>query len=74
MATLTIRNVPDTVVSRLKGAAERNRRSMEEEVRQLLEQRYPHRLELRDRIRDRWKRYPAPRAEQVDEWIETGRK
>lgn len=73
MATLTIRNVPNDVVERLKRAAGHNRRSMEQEVRQLLEQRYPDRGDLRDRIRERWKRFPAPRAEQIDEWIETGR-
>jgi plasmid stability protein len=74
MATLTIRNVPDDVVARPKGAAEHNRRSMEQEVRELLVQRYPDRDRLLDRIRERWNRFPAPRAAQIDEWIETGRK
>lgn len=74
MATLTIRNVPDDVVGRLKEAAERKQRSMEQEVRELLNQRYPERQGLFSSIRDRWGRFPAPRAEQVEEWIEKGRK
>ena len=36
MATLTIRNVPPSVVKSLKALARRSRRSMEEEVRELL--------------------------------------
>lgn len=46
MATLTIRNIPPEVLDRLKHAAARNRRSMEEEVRQLLQQRYADRLDV----------------------------
>ena len=37
MATLTIRNVPTKVVRALKAQAERNRRSMEQEVREIIE-------------------------------------
>ncbi len=71
MATLTVRN---GVIRRLKDAAGLNGRSMEQEVRELLSQRYQARDEILARIRDRWNRFPAPQASQVDEWIETGRK
>ncbi len=73
MATLTIRNVADDVVGRLKESAARNRRSMEQEVRELLSQRFASREELAARIRKRWESSPPIRAEQVDAWIDTGR-
>jgi plasmid stability protein len=37
MATLTIRNVPTKVVRALKAQAERNHRSMEQEVREIIQ-------------------------------------
>ncbi len=73
MATLTIRNVPEDVVDRLKETAGRRRRSMEQEVRELLIERYPDRSERLGAIRERWERFPSPSAEQVDGWIEKGR-
>jgi plasmid stability protein len=50
MPTLTIRKVPGAVIERLKRAAARRGRSMEQEVRELLEQ--PHAVR-RTRHRDR---------------------
>jgi plasmid stability protein len=43
MATLTIRNLRDEVVKRLKEAAKRKGKPMEQEVRELLESRYKSR-------------------------------
>jgi plasmid stability protein len=62
MATITIRGLPDEIVERVKAAAERNRRSMEQELRELIADRYARR-EL-----------PDLTAEEVDDWIETGRR
>ena len=73
MPTLTIRNVPEDVVDRLKESAGRKQRSMEQEVRQLLTERYPDRNERLSAIRERWDRFPSPSAEQVDAWVEKGR-
>ena len=44
MATLTIRNLPEEIRDRLRCAAAENRRSMEEEARQALADRYRNRL------------------------------
>ena len=46
MATLTIRDVPDDVVARLKKVAAHKGYSMEQEVRELLRTRFPARDEV----------------------------
>ncbi len=46
MATLTIRNVPEDVVARLKKVAANKGYSMEQEVRELLRTRFPARDEV----------------------------
>lgn len=74
MATLTIRKVPGDVVERLKASASRNHRSMEQEVRELLKQRFPTRQVLEERVRERWSRFGATSQAQIDEWIEAGRR
>jgi len=38
MATLTIQNVPENLVERIRSAADHNRRSMEQELRALIEE------------------------------------
>ena len=73
MPTLTIRNLPADVVDRIKAAATRNRRSMEQEVRELLQHKYAERSVLTRRIRDRWQELPSTSANQVETWRETGR-
>jgi plasmid stability protein len=50
MATLTIRNVPAKLVRSLKALAHRTRRSMEQEVRAVLEQHVGEREALVDEI------------------------
>ena len=75
MATLTIRNVRPSVVKSLKSLARRNRRSMEQEVRELLEDYTADRRSILEQIEAGWAaqaRRPTP--EQVDHWIEAGRK
>lgn len=73
MATLTIRNLPDDVVARLKAVARVRGRSMEQEVRSLLESRYAPRKAALSRIRARWPDLPPTSAEEVETWIEEGR-
>jgi antitoxin FitA len=73
MATLTIRNIPDDVVERLKKAALNNGRSMEQEVRTLIESRYRAKEEVLRRIEERWKDLPKASPEEIDSWIREGR-
>jgi plasmid stability protein len=73
MATLTIRSLSEELVERLKLAAARSGRSMEQEVRQLLEQRYASRGEVLQRIEERWQRLPKATAAEIAAWIAEGR-
>jgi plasmid stability protein len=74
MATLTIRNVPTKVVKSLKTLAKRNKRSMEHEVRVLLEQHVGDRLALLEEIEHAWARQTRrPRGDEIDSWIHAGR-
>ncbi len=73
MATLTVRNVPTKTVKSLKTLARRNRRSMEQEVRAVLEQHVGDRLALLDEIERSWARQTRrPRAREVEAWIRVG--
>jgi plasmid stability protein len=75
MATLTIRNVPPKVVKTLKALARENRRSMEQEVRALLDEYAGDRLALLEQIEARWARQiRRPSAREIDAWVETGRR
>jgi plasmid stability protein len=74
MATLTIRNVPSKVVRSLKTLARRNKRSMEQEVRAVLEEHVGDRTAVLDEIERSWTRQTRrPKADEVDSWIEAGR-
>ncbi len=73
MATLTIRNVPDEVVARLKKVAANKGHSMEQELRELLKTRYPSRAEVLDRVEQRWETLPPVSAEEIDQWIAEAR-
>ena len=75
MPTLTIRNLTPEVVERLKERAKRNGRSMEQEAREILGQRLAVRTELLFEMRSRWSEITTPpSANDVDSWIEAGRK
>ena len=74
MATLTIRNVPTRVVNALKRIAKQNDRSMEQEVRLLLEEKTVDRESVLQRIREGRRhllRFATPT--EIDAWIEKGR-
>jgi plasmid stability protein len=74
MPTLTIRNVPSKVVRSLKALARRRRRSMEQEIRQLLEAHVAERRSVLEQIEAGWKRQARrPSAAEVDAWIGVGR-
>jgi plasmid stability protein len=74
MATLTIRNVPPKVVRALKAQAERNRRSMEQEVRQIIEAQVGDRASAISQIEKAWaSQKRSPRAEEIEAWIREGR-
>jgi len=75
MATLTIRNIRPAVVKSLKALARRSRRSMEQQVRELLEDYVAERRSVLKQIEAGWAAQPRrPTAEQVDNWIGAGRK
>ena len=74
MPTLTIRNVPAKVVRSLKAVARQRRRSMEQEVRELLEAHVAERRSVLDQIEAGWARQARrPTAAEVDVWIGAGR-
>ena len=70
---LSVRNLPKDLVNRIKAAADKRGRSMEQEVREILMHRYMPRDELLQRIRERWEKIETPTAAEVDAWTQTGR-
>ncbi len=73
MATITIRNISDELVDRIKRLAEQKGISMEQEVRDLLQKRYGQRDEVLARIRERAKALPMESESQVQTWKSEGR-
>ena len=74
MATLTIRNVPAKVVHALKAQAKRNRRSMEQEVREIIEAEVGDRASAIAQIEQAWaSQRRSPKAEEIESWIRGGR-
>jgi plasmid stability protein len=74
MGSVTIRNLPEGVVAEIKAAAALHGRSLESELRELLQRRYRSREEVLTLVRERWNELPRVTAKQVDAWIEAGRK
>ena len=75
MPTLTIRNVRPSVVKSLKALARRSRRSMVQEVRQLLAEYVADRRAVLKQVEAGWATQSRrPTAEQVERWIALGRK
>jgi plasmid stability protein len=73
MATITVRNVPEPLVERIKFLAEQKGISMEQEVRDLLQERYSHRQQVLERIRQRSQSLPVESAENLPTWKVEGR-
>ena len=75
VATVTIRNVPVRVVRSLKVLAKRQGKSMEQEVRDLLEEHAGDRSSVLEQIEASWnKQARRPSAGEIDDWIATSRK
>lgn len=73
MATITIRNISDEIVERIKRLAGQKGISMEQEVRDLLQKRYGQRDEVLARIRQRAEALPMERESRVQTWKSEGR-
>jgi len=74
MPTITVRNVPPKVVQSLKALAKRHNRSMEQEVRELLEGYVVERRAILDQIEAGWQTQTRrPTAAEVDAWLAVGR-
>jgi plasmid stability protein len=74
MPTLTIRNVPAKVVRALKAQAERNHRSMEQEVREIIEGQVVDLSSAIDQITRSWAAQKrTPTAVEIEAWIREGR-
>lgn len=74
-ATLTIRNVPMHVVRNLKALAKRQGKSMEQQIRDLLEEHAGDRSSVLEQIEASWaKQSRRPSAGEIDDWITTGRR
>ncbi|MUG98187.1 hypothetical protein F7734_40120 [Scytonema sp. UIC 10036] len=73
MATITIPNIPDELVERIKRLAEQKGISMEQEVRDLLQKRYRQRDEVLARIRQRAEALPIELESRVQTWKSVGR-
>ena len=74
MPTITVRNVPPKVVQSLKALAKRHNRSMEQEVRDLLEGYVTERRAVLDQIQAGWQAQTRrPTAAEVDTWMAVGR-
>jgi plasmid stability protein len=74
LPTITVRNVPPKVVQSLKALAKRHNRSMEQEVRELLEGYVAERQAVLDQIEAGWQAQTRrPTASEVDAWMAVGR-
>lgn len=74
MATLTIRNVPEEVVARIKIRAQQQGQSMEEEVRGLLRRCYQDRAALSQEVRASLGRQKRPiTPAEIQAWKRFGR-
>ena len=74
MPTLTIRNVPARIVKSLKVRARARHRSMEQEVRDLLEEQFAERRLVLEQIETGWeKQSRRPTANEIESWIRAGR-
>jgi plasmid stability protein len=74
MASITIRNLPSDIVESLKSLAADNGRSMEQEAREILAARLIPRHRLLDEIQAKWMQFASPSAQDVQEWIDSGRR
>ena len=75
MAALTIRNLSPEVIKSLKLLAQRNNRSMEQEAREMIERYVGDRLSAIEQIERSWdSQSRSPSAQEIDSWIQEGRR
>lgn len=75
MPTITVRNVPSRVIQSLKALARRHDRSMEQEVRDLIEGYVAERRAVLEQIEAGWsKQTRRPTAAEIDAWMGMGRR
>lgn len=73
MAAITIRNISEELVERIKFLAEQKGVSMEQEVRDLLQIRYGRRSDVLERIQCRSENLPFEQESNVQAWKNLGR-
>jgi plasmid stability protein len=74
MPTFTVRNVPPRVVQSLKALARRHNRSVEQEVRELLEGYVAERGAILDQVEAGWQAQTRrPTADEIGAWMAVGR-
>lgn len=74
MPTLTIRKVSPRLVRSLRQLARQRRHSMEQEVRELLEESVAERRSVLQQIEAGWnKQKRRPTASEIESWIAAGR-
>ena len=74
MPTITIRNLPPKVIASLKAQAKRHNRSMEQEIRALLEGAVADRASVLQQVRAAWVRQGRrPDADEVQSWLDASR-
>jgi len=70
MATITVRNIPEEVITKIKNRARRNKRSMEQEIRTILSEVVLDRERAMKRIESLWQQQKRPISkEEVDAWL-----
>jgi len=73
-STLTIRDVPARVVKGLKRLARRQNKSMEQEVRDILEQHVTERASVLKQIEASWaQQMRRPQPGEIEAWIASSR-
>ena len=73
MAAITIRNISEELVDRIKFLVEQKGVSMEQEVRDLLQIRYGQRSKVIERIQHRAESLPTAQESHVQAWKNLGR-
>lgn len=74
MPTLTVRNVPESALKVLKRTSALKGCSMEQELRDLISQRYVDKKIVLKEIKNSWKGLPKVSASQIKTWREQRRK
>ena len=74
MATITVRNLSPESIQALKARAKRQGRSMEQEVREILEAQAADRASVVEQITRSWaSQKKRPSAKEIESWIDEGR-